>query len=326
MNATKNFHQAIFTVIHSLSICGLFTWLASSSSLAQVQAQGQAWITFEKCPVKVEHTLEIPAQERGFLRSLNVELNQVVTTDQVLAELDTDLAELELEMAKLELAQASELARDDSGVKLQTVTLQQVKVELENYRSISNSVSESELRRLILEQEQAEYGVKRAQHAQGRAIGEEKLKAAAVEVAKLRLARRRIVAPHGGEVTAIKIQSGQSVEAGQTILEIEDLEHLIIYPLIPINKFNVADLNGAEVRVDVAQPGADSVRLAGQITSYDPHVSSGGLVRIHARVKNMKRGNVWVLLPGSEVTMHVSRTKPADASQAKASISSRNVW
>jgi hypothetical protein len=69
---------------------------------------------------------------------------------------------------------------------------------------------------------------------------------------------------------------------------------------------NVADMIGAEVRVDVEQSDGSPVRLSGEITSYDPEVSSQGLVRVHARVKNVRRGNDWVLLPGREVSMHVA--------------------
>src|SRR5690606_23801972 len=108
------------------------------------------------------------------------------------------------------------------------IALQQVEEELASHRSISKSVSESEIRRLGLAVEQAKLALVRAEHAHSRALSEVKLKGAAVEIAQLRLARRRIVAPRSGIVTAINIYPGQSLEAGQTILEIEDLEQLTI--------------------------------------------------------------------------------------------------
>ena len=320
MISPVNVRQRCLLFSHTLTI---YTFLICVS-ISLGRAQDPAWITLEKCPV-VTQTVQVPSQERGFLRALMVELNQPVTANQVLAELDTDLTELELRMAQLELVQAKELALVDSGVTLQKVTLQQVEEELQNYRSISNSVSESELRKLELKLEEARYGLNRATHAQHRAQGDENLKAAAVKVAELKLARRRILAPINGEVTAIKIESGQSVEAGQTVLEIEDLANLTISPLIPIRQYNVGDLDGAEVRVDVPQPDAAPVRLSGQITSYEPHVTANGLVRIHARVKNVQRNGVWVLLPGDDVTMHISKAKRATTNQVKATVSPRNV-
>ena len=251
---------------------------------------------------------------------LTVELNQSVAAGELLAELDTDLAELELQMAQLERTRAEELARDESDIKFQQLALKQVEEELANHRSISNSVSESEIRRLTLGVEQAKLALVRASHVHSRALSEVKLKAASVEVAQLRLGRRRIVAPRSGVVTAIKIHPGQSLEAGQTILEIEDLEQLVIDRLIPIAQVNVAELVGCEVRVDLEHAEGAALRLAGQVTSYDPHVSSSGLVRVHARVKNIQQDGHWVLLPGREVTMHVAQGGNSRSAQAKASV------
>ncbi len=307
----------------------LITFLTSCALLLVVRTHANAldngWIAFEKCPVMVEHKLDIPAQERGFLRLLQVELNQAVTAGQVLAELDTELAELELRMAKLEQAQSNERALDDSDVKFQEVVLQKSMQDLDSHRAISTSVSESEIRSRTLGVAQAELGLKRAERAQRLAVGEAKLRAAAVEVAELRLAQRRIVAPRNGVVTAVKLHPGQSVEAGQTIMEIQDLEHLLIDRLIPIAQFNVAELVGSDVRVDVEQSGGAHVRLSGQIISYDPHVSSGGLVRVHAKVKNVLHGNDWVLLPGSEVTMYVAHANAPAGDQAKASTDAQRI-
>ncbi len=297
---------------------GVMGWLAASTA---VQGQGNGWITFEKCSAMVEYRVEIPAQERGFLKQLNVELNQSVDAEQLLAGLDTELAELELRMAQLEHSRAEELASDDADVKLQQLALRQVEAELANHRTISNSVSESEIRRLELGVEQAKVGVIRATHVRNRTLSEVKLKAAAVEVAEMRLARRRIVAPRSGVVTLIKIYPGQSVEAGQTILELEDLEHLVVDRLIPIAQHNVSDLVGCEVRVDLVQADGQGVRLAGKVTSYDPRVSPSGLVRMHARVKNVQHQGNWVLLPGSEVTMHVAQ--PDGGGQAASRVSQR---
>ncbi|MCA9158016.1 MAG: HlyD family efflux transporter periplasmic adaptor subunit [Planctomycetales bacterium] len=293
-------------------------WLGFSVN--SLYGQDTSWVTFQKCPVMVEHRVEIPAQERGFLKTLTVELNQSVAAGQLLAELDTDLAELELQMAQLERTRAEELARDESNVKYQQVALQKVEEELASHRSISNSVSDSEIRRLTLGVEQAKLELVRATHVHSRALSEVKLKSVAVEVAQLRLTRRRIVAPRSGVVTAIKIHPGQSVEAGQTILEIEDLEQLVIDRLVPSAQVNVVELVGCEVRVDLEQADGAMLRFAGQVTSYDPHVSSSGLVRVHARVKNIQQDGHWLLLPGREVTMHVAQGGNSRSDQAKASI------
>ncbi|MCA9132040.1 MAG: HlyD family efflux transporter periplasmic adaptor subunit [Planctomycetales bacterium] len=270
-------------------------------------AQGEGWITFEKCPVMVEYAVEIPAQERGIVRTVAVELNQAVEAGTVLAEFDTELAEMELRAAKLEHSLAAELAEDNSNVDYHRVALAKVEEELASHRSISTSVSESEIRRLTLGVDQAKLSLVRAMHAKKTAVGQAQLKQAAVEVAALRLARRRITAPGSGIITALKIHPGQSVEAGQTIMELRNLESLIVDRLVSIHQLDVAELVGADVRVDVERSDGSVVRLSGAVVSYDPQVSAQGFVRVHARIQNLKKGKDWILLPGREVSMHVAQ-------------------
>lgn len=268
--------------------------------------------------MKVERVFDVPAQERGYLTALAVDLNQAVKAGDLLAELDKETATHELRMAEIELAIANELAQDDADVRYHEIALKKVQEELESARSIRSSFSESELRRFALAVEQAKLGLTRAQRASGRAENEVKLKEEMLKLARLRLERRTIHAQWNGVVTAIKTHSGQAVEAGMPILEIQDLENLIIDRLVAIADVNLAELVGAEVRVDV-QRNQETIRLSGQLTPYDPRVNSGGLVRLHARVKNVQRGDDWVLLPGSEVTMYVQpRARPTG--QAKAII------
>lgn len=281
-------------------------WFIVDWSSAAVSQSNQGWLTFEKCAVHEEFTLEIPALERGFLKTLHVQLNQAVTAGQVLAELDTDLAELDLRIAQLEYAHASERARDNGDIEFQQLALQEAGNELSRNRLIKESVSESEIRRLTLLVEQAKLALDRASKAQRNVAYEAQLKGIAVEAAEERLARRRIIAPQSGVITEVRIHPGQAVDAGQTILKLYDLEYLVIDHLIPVSDLHLSTLVGSLVRVDIAQNSGTPLRLSGKITSFDQRVSAGGLVRVHARVKNLRQGDNWVLLPGQEVTMMVS--------------------
>jgi multidrug resistance efflux pump len=297
-----------------LSLILTFAVAAFSLPLREIEAEETGWITFTRCPVMVERSVEVPAQERGILKALHVELNQSVSQDAIVAELDTDLAEMEVRARRLEHTLAVELAEDSSNVKYHQVALRKVEEELESHRSIRTSISESELRRLTLSVDQAQLALTRAMQSQRAAAGEAQLKHAAVDIAELHLARRRITAPLNGIVTALMVLPGQSVEVGQPIMEIRNLENLVVDRLISIHQMNVADLVGAEVRVDVTQSDGEIARLSGEITSYDPEVSSQGMVRVHARIKNVRKESNWILLPGSEVSMHVAKPSSRSAS------------
>jgi multidrug efflux pump subunit AcrA (membrane-fusion protein) len=314
--------RGVIVALSSLVSISLVT--SSHWTLCSAQENG-SWVAFEKCPVMVERTLEIPALDRGFLKVLHVELNQTITASQLLAELDTDLVELELRLARLEYTQASELAMDDEVVNFHQKALEKVEVDLASYLKLGKSASESEIREKTFDVVQATYALQIAKNEKRRAAAEVKRKAGAVEAAELRLTRRRIVAPEGGVVTAIKVNQGQAVESGQPILEIENLEYVLIDCFIPIQQLRAENLNGSEVRVDVGASTATPLRLSGKITSHDQRVSAGGTVRAHARVKNIKRDSIWALLPGDEVTMYVAKGHTAKTEQAQATIQPTNL-
>jgi multidrug efflux pump subunit AcrA (membrane-fusion protein) len=154
----------------------------------------------------------------------------------------------------------------------------------------------------------AEVDVQRAEQAIKRFAVEAELKAAAVGAATLRLNRRQIAAPLSGVVTAIHLREGQWVEAGKPVALVADLEHLLVDCLIPLHKIDLKRIVGLEVRVESQStpPNTPPIRLAGKISSYDPQVSSQGLVRVHAKIQNAQRDGHWLLLPGMNVKLEVA--------------------
>jgi hypothetical protein len=90
---------------------------------------------------------------------------------------------------------------------------------------------------------------------------------------------------------------------------------LLVDCLIPIQKVDLKRLVGLEVRVETAQAiaGGPPVRLAGKISSYDPQVSSQGMIRVHAKVHNARQGEHWLLLPGMNVKLEVAMPSGAPA-------------
>jgi multidrug efflux pump subunit AcrA (membrane-fusion protein) len=188
------------------------------------------------------------------------------------------------------------------------VALRGAQQELDNHNAIQASVAGSELRRLSLAVGHAEVTVQRAEHASKRLAVEAQLKAATLQAANLRLSRRRIASPLDGIVTAIHLHEGQWVEAGKPVALVVDLQHLLVDCLIPIQKVDLKRLVGLEVRVEAGQvsTGGTPVRLAGKITSYDPQVSSQGMIRVHAKIQNARQGQHWLLLPGMNVKLEVA--------------------
>lgn len=284
---------------------GFLLLIAVSISVAFAQSSG-SWKKYAKCAVLVENVVEVPALESGVLVSIGVEKNQIVSADQSVAELDKDLADMELQIAKLQLDAAKRLAADSSEIEYQNWALEMATKNLKDHEAVAARVSGKELRDLQLIVEQTKVAVVRAQQAQLRAKVDSQLKTASVAFANLKLQRRTTRAPIGGIVSDVKKHPGQWVEAGEPILEIKDLEHIVVSRLIPLSDLDLANLQGSEVRIEVAESGGKRAALAGYVKSFDPEVSSQGLIRIHASVRNVRRDGVWLVLPGMEVTMYVS--------------------
>ncbi|MGN6544291.1 MAG: efflux RND transporter periplasmic adaptor subunit [Aureliella sp.] len=305
--------------IRLVAVCLIATCTMLGSALAQSPpasgAESLTWLTFADCPVLLEKSVEVPALESGVLEKVEVELNAPVKAGQAIAQLDEELARMELKLAQLQHQAALELAADDSNVKFSKVALSAAKEELDNNTAIKASVSGSELRRLTLAVGSAEVNLQRAELALKRAAVDAELKAASVQAAHLRLGRRRIASPIDGIVTAVHLHQGQWVEAGKPVALVADLEHLLVDCLIPIEKVDLKRIVGLEVRVETAHasPGGSPVRLAGRISSYDPQVSSQGVVRVHAKIQNARHGEHWLLLPGMNVKLEVAVPSGAPA-------------
>ena len=275
---------------------------------SSANAGGVSWWRSDDCPVLLEKSVEVPALESGVLEKIDVELNTTIRAGQAIGRLDEELAVMEVKIAQLQMTAASELAKDDSEVKFARVALRGAQQELDNHSAIQASVAGSELRRLSLAVGHAEVSVQRAEHAKERLAVDAELKAATLQAANQRLKRRRIVSPIDGIVTAIHLHEGQWVEAGKPVALVVDLEHLLVDCLIPIQRVDLKRLVGLEVRVESARAagGGAPVRLAGKISSYDPQVSSQGMIRVHARIQNVRQGEHWLLLPGMNVKLEVA--------------------
>lgn len=288
--------------------CGICARVAVAQNSAARDSDRVTWLTFVDCPVLLEKSVEVPALESGVLEKVEVQLNAPVKAGETIAQLDEELARMELKLAQLQHQAALELANDDSNVKFSKVALSAAREELDNNTAIKTSVSGSELRRLTLAVGSAEVNLQRAELALKRAAVDAELKAAGVQAANLRLSRRRIVSPLEGIVTAVHLHQGQWVEAGKPVALVADLEHLLVDCLIPIEKVDLKRIVGLEVRVETAHasPGGTPVRLAGKISSYDPQVSSQGVVRVHAKIQNARQDEHWLLLPGMNVKLEVA--------------------
>ncbi len=288
-------------------------WLQSLAGGQSESSLPPGWQAFENCPVRAERVVDVPALESGLLSSVDVDQNQAVQEDAVLARLEEDIAQLSQRLAQYELLSAKALATDNSDIEFHQFAMEQREEEYRNYEKIATRFSDSELRQKKLAWEQAKVALVRAKHSQQRAAVDAQLKAASLEAAKISLKRRSVTAPLSGVVSKRYKHSGQWVQAGEPILQITDLSRLVIDRSIPIDAFKLHDLLGAEVRVQfVDNRSRKTVVVQGEVASYDHEVSAKGLSRIHIRVQNRQVDGSWLLLPGMNVKVFLKSGQDID--------------
>jgi multidrug efflux pump subunit AcrA (membrane-fusion protein) len=275
-------------------------------------AEHDSWLILSDCVLLVQRTSDIPAEDAGRLVSLDVELNQAVAENAVLARLDSTFAKNELRAAELQLKSAVDLANDESEIKLSNFAMSEAKQELAKNRAISNSVSDSELSKLQLKMQSAEAAVHSAQRRRDRALIDKELREVALDAAKNKLAQTNLVAPNAGVVQKIYKQRGDWVQKGEPVIKVSDMQRLNVDTLVELQRIDLSRIVGSEVRVESKAGNGPVVRLPGKIKSYDHEVSKRGLIRLHAEIENSQVQGHWSLLPGMPVTLHVALKNSRD--------------
>jgi multidrug efflux pump subunit AcrA (membrane-fusion protein) len=174
---------------------------------------------------------ELYFRSDGRVRSVFVKRNEMVTKDQVIAELEIDLIERELESTQLELEQATtvlEAAQRNLEYDLRTA---QINVEMEQIKLADlQSKTPPDTEAIALQQKQIEL----AQIALDRmnqgvdANLTSNYERARLNVQKLEasIADSQIKAPFDGQLLSVSLTPGQAVEAFQKVVSVADVTAL----------------------------------------------------------------------------------------------------
>ncbi|MGY6519105.1 MAG: efflux RND transporter periplasmic adaptor subunit [Lysobacteraceae bacterium] len=183
-------------------------------------------------PVRPLQPVRLSSRTAGTLSTLHVDVGDVVSAGQLLAELDTD-------------EQRAELAR--------------VRARAEEARAAHARAVEMRERELLSE---ADFQAARSQL--GTAEAEEQLW-------RTRVGFGRVLAPVAGTVTARHAEHGESVEAGQTLFELADMHQLVLHlGVSELDVIHLARGDRLPVRLD-AMPGLElDGRVRRVFPSADP--------------------------------------------------------
>ncbi len=244
-----------------------------------------------------------------------------------------------IEQAQVELQVAQKMAASDVAVRIsqaaESLATDELSRTLDSQREFSGSVSELEVirkrhavnkSRLDVEQAQHELSLQslkmtgRRAYLEQNTIAGTRLKLerqdattahgisiltasradAALNVAREKLDRRRIVSPLSGIVVERLKHQGEWVEAGQPVLRLIQLDRLYVEGYVKTDQIELTD-RGRPVSVTTASPDGELI-ARGRIVFVSPEVDSvNGQVLIKAEVSNPK----LLLRPGKRVDMTI---------------------
>jgi multidrug resistance efflux pump len=267
----------------------------------------EGWLRQSGCPAFPIDVIELPARSEGYLVELNAMLGSEVAAGQVLGKLDARLAEMERNVANLQQQVAASEAQDQHDIKLAEEIAEEARLALEGYRNIRErgSVSDAEVRQKQLLVSQADLRILGAKQAAEQRKLKARIAQAQAMAAEERLRNLSIVAPVAGTVTEVFRKPGQWVQPGQPVLKIVRMDQLRVDFYVRVEEIDPSRLKGASVQATSSRAGQAHVQLAGQVTNFDPEVSSLGVVRMHATLENLRLQRDWQGIPGMEFDVQV---------------------
>ena len=166
----------------------------------------------------------VPAPKEGLLTEITIDEGDLVQTGGPMAQIDIREATVKLRAAKHELSAAEEEAKSDVRVRASQAAAQVAEAELAQARRhrarATNSVSETEVRRLELSAERYRLETEVAQKDLTIAGITQEAKAVLVEQAQLELTKLKINSPLDGVVVQVYKNLGEWVTPGDPVARV----------------------------------------------------------------------------------------------------------
>lgn len=302
MNLTAAFRRFSSTIPLFIA---MVTIVPSLANTWQFETERESPWRFANIIVRAEQTVTITAQSSGIVSSVPVEINASVAAGDTIAELDDTDAVLALEQANGEHERAEAIIERAKAVLAGAKSAaQHRRDDLERYRKVGDSVSDSERRSLqeSLEQAEIEHIVTYNDYLQ--ALSAEKISRAQVQSAQRAVERMHVSSPIDGGVNRLLIDIGERIEVGQEIAEVRSLSKVLADLYLPESELELGALIGRRVKVEFEASGTAKTTY-GVIVSHDSEVNANGLVRIHVAIDNRREGTRWLIFHGKSVTVEI---------------------
>ncbi len=253
---------------------------------------------------------DLPAQQGGVLRTINVKAGDQVKKGDVLATVDDELEKLSLAVAEQRLAMARQEAENDVNIKYAQAAAKVYKYKYETVKEATEKVrdafSKSDVATYLLQWEQYYLQTEQAIHEQNLAGMSVRVREAENKLAEHELARRQIKSPVDGVVEDVMVFEGDWVRAGDAVARLIQMDKLRINSYFIYGRLTPADVRGKDVIVEVQLARGQVGRFKGIVNSTSSDFGSGE-IKITVEVENRKDETTgdWLLMPGMKGTMQI---------------------
>jgi multidrug efflux pump subunit AcrA (membrane-fusion protein) len=130
-------------------------------------------------------------------------------------------------------------------------------------------------------------------------------KKAELELAKLALERRSIVAPFDGVVEEIARKQDEWVNPGDPILRLFRLDMMQVEGAVDRKLYDPHELQNCKVTVEVKMARGRTETIEGRITKISSIVRGDDMFGVRAEVPNRQEFGSWLLRDGLPATMRI---------------------
>ncbi len=248
---------------------------------------------------------KVPARQEGVIKSILVEDGQLVSENDLLAQIDDQQARLAVEQAKTELEIARKQTENFFALRTveqeHRVAANELRRANESKAKFERSISPADLDRCQLENDRTAVAIEQAKFELEitkltHSVRENELAKAASKVEQ-----HGIVAPLAGMVVDVKRQRGEWVMPGEQVLRILRLDRLRADGFIHADDVQ-GTIKGAPVTLEVELAGGVKANFTGEVIFVSPEISPvDRKVRIWAAIENRE----LLLQPGMNAKMSI---------------------
>lgn len=268
-------------------------------------------VTLSHCLISLSEEAKVPAKESGQIVKIYVKDGQLVTKDQMLAQIDDVHSQMEYRVAEKEYLVAKEQSENDINVRYSQaaadVARAQVLTGEEANRRMAGSVTQAQMREWQLTHKKFLLEIEQAQFKMRTDKLEADAKKTKMDASQENINRRQIKAPLDGVVVDLKLHDGEWVQPGDTLLRILRVDRLRIEGFLKAADYAPAELLNKSVTVSVDLAHGRREPFKGKVVFVSPVVEAGGEFLVRVEVLNREENGFWILRPGliSEMTIHL---------------------